>query len=234
MIVKNLVSLFDAVYIVNLDSRPDRLREVSSELGRFGLRIDGTRVSRFPAVRPADKGEFPSIGARGCFMSQLGVFRDAIDRGLDSFLLLEDDVRFDERTDGPRLGPDAGEFDILYGGHERLDMSRLPADAPLLRLPPDMGVMTAHCVGFRGAVIPRMAEFLTALAARRGGDPEGGPMHVDGAYSWFRRLNPDVRTLAVNPPLAFQRASRSDISALKWFDRAPVVRDVVAALRRMR
>jgi hypothetical protein len=225
---------FDRIYVINLDSRPDRLGEISAELGRFGLRIDGVRVARFPAVRPADKGEFPSIGARGCFMSQLGVFRDAIDRGLDSFLLLEDDVRFEDRVDDLGFDLGAGDFDILYGGHEQLDMSRLPTGAPLLRLPPDMGVMTAHCVGFRGVVIPRMAAFLTTLAARRGGDPEGGPMHVDGAYCWFRRLNPDVRTLAVNPPLAFQRASRSDISALKWFDRAPVVRDVVAALRRMR
>jgi hypothetical protein len=231
------LDLFEAIYVVNLDQRPDRLAEVSAELAAFGLAAGDDKVVRFAAVRPSDKGEFPSIGARGCFMSHLGVLEDAAVRGLDSVLILEDDVCFATDADHPALRdheawPPA--FDILYGGHAALDRARLPTGGPLLRLPPDMGVMTTHCIGFRGPAITRAAEFLATLAARRGGDPEGGPMHVDGAYCWLRRLNPDVATFAVDPPIALQRPSRSDVSSLKWFDRAPVVRDVVAALRRMR
>jgi len=232
----SLLGAFERIYVINLDQRPDRLAEVSAELAALGLAVGDGKVVRFAAVRPADKGEFPSIGARGCFMSHLGVLEDAVARGLDSVLILEDDACFARGADHPATAAGAWPpaFDMLYGGHAALDRARLPAGAPLLRLPPDMGVMTTHCVGLRGPAIRRAADFLATLAARRGGDPEGGPMHVDGAYSWFRRLNPDVATLAVDPPLALQRASRSDVSALKWFDRAPVVRDVVAALRRLR
>ncbi len=59
-------------------------------------------------------------------------------------------------------------------------------------------------------------------------------MHVDGAFSRFRADHPDVVTLAALPPLGYQRPSRTDIHALRFYDRWPVLRDIVDAFRRMK
>jgi hypothetical protein len=59
-------------------------------------------------------------------------------------------------------------------------------------------------------------------------------MHVDGAYSWFRANHPHLLTSVANPELGHQRASRTDVHDLRWHDRVPVVRDIVAFLRRFR
>lgn len=58
-------------------------------------------------------------------------------------------------------------------------------------------------------------------------------MQIDGAYRLFRRAHPEFRTLIANPELGFQRASRSD-NTPRWFDRVPIVRNVVGKLRRLR
>ena len=59
-------------------------------------------------------------------------------------------------------------------------------------------------------------------------------MHVDGAYSRFRADNPDVRTFVAMPELGYQRPSRTDIHALRWFDRLPIIKDAVQAARQIR
>ena len=56
-------------------------------------------------------------------------------------------------------------------------------------------------------------------------------MHVDGAYNWFRRANPHFKTVLASPELGFQRASRTDIHDLRWYDSTPVVREAMAGLR---
>ena len=77
-----------------------------------------------------------------------------------------------------------------------------------------------------------VAPFLRAILARPYGHPEGGPMHVDGAYNWFRRAHPGLRHLAAVPPWAVQRPSRTDIHALPWADRQPALRPLLALARR--
>jgi hypothetical protein len=66
---------------------------------------------------------------------------------------------------------------------------------------------------------------------RPGGHPDGGPMHIDGAYSFFRERNPDVMTLIACPNLGWQRSSRSDVFPNKWFDRWPVFRQLTGMAR---
>jgi glycosyl transferase, family 25 len=58
-------------------------------------------------------------------------------------------------------------------------------------------------------------------------------MHVDGAYSWFRRQHPEVITLLAMPELGHQRSSRTDIHDLNWYDRSIVLRPLVSVLRRI-
>lgn len=72
------MSIFDAferIYIINLPSRPDRRRAVLADLAGASLAADDPRLRVFPGIRPADAGNFPSLGARGCYLSHLGIWR---------------------------------------------------------------------------------------------------------------------------------------------------------------
>ena len=57
-------------------------------------------------------------------------------------------------------------------------------------------------------------------------------MHVDGAYSMFRARSPEVLTLAASPSLGWQRSSRSDIAANRWYDRQPGLRTLACLARK--
>lgn len=58
-------------------------------------------------------------------------------------------------------------------------------------------------------------------------------MHVDDAFCRFRASHPQVVTLAANPPLGYQRRSRTDIHALPFYDRLPVLRTLSTLARRL-
>lgn len=228
---------FDSVYIINLASRIDRRREMAAQLARIGLSFESHNVRLFRAVKPRESGQFSTVGARGCFMSHLGVLRHAVEHRFQRILILEDDLNFSDdfsaRIDGVLHALKSGGWGMFYGGYV-LERAVRHAAGEVISLSPDEPVQTAHFVGFHGAAISDAAGYLAAMLERPGGDPAGGPMHVDGAYCWFRRSHPHhVAVLAV-PELGYQRASRTDIHELKWFDTVPVVRGGVALLRRLR
>nr|WP_047169616.1 hypothetical protein [Sphingomonas sp. Y57] len=224
---ERLFRSFDRLYIVNLADRADRRREMAGELARLGTGFDDPRVQLFEAIRPADAGPFRSTGARGAFLSQLGVLREARERGHRRILLLEDDCDF-IRTIGRRLPPlldrlDAEGFELFYGGH-LLPGTRGPigpAAGGLIRADPALTIRLAHCLGFGPTAIDRLPAYLDAMLARPPGSAEGGPMDIDGAYNWFRRARPDLATWLAVPPIAHQRPSRTDISAPGRLDRLP-------------
>ncbi|MBB5519860.1 glycosyltransferase family 25 protein [Amphiplicatus metriothermophilus] len=228
-----LHTLFSRIYVINLESRPDRRREMAGELARIGLSFDHPAASLFSAVRPEDAGPFPSLGARGCFMSHLGVLADAEARGEGAIAILEDDAAFapDFAARAPALLDALARRDwgVFYGGHRGLETGA----AGLVEVPPARGVGATHFICLNGPAIGPARRYLEAMLARPRGSPEGGPMHVDGAYGWFRRDNPAFATFAAAPPLAVQRSSRSDVEGARWFDRAPVLREAAALARRV-
>lgn len=91
----SLADIAERTLVINLESRPDRRAETIAELTRrFGAEAVAERVEFIAAVRPAEVGAFPSLGARGAFESHLKALRHARDLGLSSVLILEDDVEF--------------------------------------------------------------------------------------------------------------------------------------------
>jgi glycosyl transferase, family 25 len=168
--------------------------------------------------------------AAGCFLSHLGVLQTSLAEDTAGIVVCEDDLNFaaDFGTRLPTLLKSlaAIEWDILYCGHLNLPKD-LASDSPggLVRLDPVLPVLGAHFLVFRRPVLVPLVAYLNAILARPPGHPEGGPMHVDGAYNHFRLDNPNLITLAALPPLGFQRASRTDIHALRWFDSLPGIRD---------
>src|SRR3546814_20384903 len=83
-------------------------------------------------------------------------------------------------------------------------------------------------MGFSAVGAHLVSQYLEQLTC------EGVHPPIDAAYVWFRRANPGVRTAFADPPLAGQRPSRSDIAALAWYARVPMVRSSAAFARALR
>ena len=225
-----LADAFTGCLVINLPDRADRRRLVGRELAALGAPAGWAEY--FPAVRPDGPGGFPSVGARGCFLSHLGVLRLAAARGWGSVLIMEDDLEIDPAfaaDPGPVLDGLRGiGWDLAYLGHL---LPRATDPGPPLRRCSGP-LMTTHFLGVNGRCFAGLIRFLEDILARPPGHSDGGPMHVDGAYTTFRARNPDVVTLVTAASVGRQRPSRSDVSP-GWKDQTPVVRSLVAAGRRV-
>ena len=65
------------------------------------------------------------------------------------------------------------------------------------------------------------------MLARPSGHPLGGPMHVDGAYNWFRKDFPAYTTIIATPKLGFKRSSDSSIADISWKNRLPFIKKLI-------
>ncbi|MEF3075156.1 glycosyltransferase family 25 protein [Methylobacter sp. Wu1] len=230
-----LTDYFQRIYIINLPYRTDRKREINAQLKKIGLSLEHPQIDLFPAVRPDDAGYFPSIGARGCFMSHLNILRDAKKRGLENVLIIEDDLDFspdfNSRIDAAIVELTNSNWGVFYGGGRLLSDVELSNNSELSKVNHDISIQTTHFIGFNQSIIAAMMDHLESILTRPAGHPDGGPMHVDGAYSWFRRHHQDVLTLIAVNELGHQRSSRTDIHELRWFDKTPVISVIVDAIR---
>ena len=52
----------------------------------------------FPAVRVTAVDDWPSLRARGCFLSHYAVFKRPLERRLQNILVMEDDYEFASTT----------------------------------------------------------------------------------------------------------------------------------------
>jgi hypothetical protein len=228
--VSPLNQYFDSIEVVNLPQRLDRRREMEDQLSRIRLHADF-----FPAVAPAEQGDWPSLGARGCYLSHYTILKKALESGCERLLILEDDLDFSPHmaTDQQAILEQVRSlpWDFLYLGH----VAELPQDGAQAQsfVPWTAGLQTTHFYAVNRRVMERVVPFLEQVMARPEGDPLGGPQHVDGALSMFRAQNPDLRTWIASPVLGFQRSSRSDITA-RWYDSVPGLGALAGVARRLR
>jgi len=236
----SMLSGFDRVYIINLKTRPDRWSEIQAQLQKAGIDPTSEKIQRFDAVRPADAGAFPSIGARGCFMSHLGVLQDARQQGYQRILVLEDDLDFksDFRQKWPKVCAtlNSANWGMFYGTYELSQPLLNPKQVSqeLIEADASTSVGTTPFLAFQGPVIGQACDYLAKMLTRPAGSPEGGPMHVDGAYNWLRQAHPEVTTLLAREQMGHQRPSKTDIHDLKWFDRLPLISHLAQAARRLK
>ena len=71
---RNVALMMAAIskYVINLEDRTDRRAEMEQQLRRVGW-----QAAFVAAIRPVDAGDFPSVGARGCFLSHLATLKQA-------------------------------------------------------------------------------------------------------------------------------------------------------------
>ncbi|MGC4064146.1 MAG: hypothetical protein QM784_05785 [Polyangiaceae bacterium] len=160
---------------------------------RIGLSFDGEHVVLFPGVVPQAAGEFPCVGARGCFLSHLGVLEAAEADDLDSIVVMEDDSgfvpNFAERSESLGRLLYGRSWDMLYLGHTSDDAHVEPVSVQDTAI----GLACLHFYAVTRHVRRALIPFSHELASRKSGSPLGGPMHVDGAYSLFPRSPPGTR-----------------------------------------
>ena len=228
-----LTDIFDSIFIVNLPERVDRRLEMELELKKVNLSCKHNNITVFPAIKPDNKGKFPSVGTRGCFLSHLEILKKARENQVGSILIMEDDLAISSNLQCfvPSIinALNNNDWSILYLGH----VEKVNSDSEFELLSYSKPVMTTHFYAVNGNILDRLIAFLETVLERPGGHPEGGPMHYDGALSTFRQQNPDVITLLAIPNLGWQRSSRSDVASTKWFDNMPVARLLVAIIRKL-
>lgn len=234
-----LLEAFGRIVVINLPARADRRHLIDAELRRAGLSLDHPAVEVFAAIRPDTAAGFPSIGAHGAYCSHLAVMERMIDQGWERVLVLEDDMAFAPgfaaRLPALARALATRKWGMLYGHPGDLPHRTPAADADgLITLPADLGLIQLHFFGLTRDAVLIAAPMLRAMRARPTGSAQGGPMHVDGALNWVRAAHPGLISLAISPEIAQQRASPSDIAPPRWYHRAPMLRHMIAAIRRLR
>lgn len=236
MSTNKLIDYFDKVYVINLELRADRREEIDVELKKINLSLDDPKVILFKAIKPLDAGEFPSIGAKGCFLSHLGVLKDVKYNKYQRILIFEDDlnlnVDFTHQSSLVLKDLLATQWDIFYGDYRIADKFAHLKNTQKIDF--DLTVGTTNFMGFNGDVVDALIDYFEAMLTRQGGDPLGGPMHVDGAYTWFRKNNPNYSTVLATPPLGYQRSSISDIDDQNWKNKIPFKRLISNFLNKVR
>lgn len=229
----SFIDYFDQTRIINMASRTDRRRETEEEFLRYQLPINTEKVCFFKAITPDTPDGFPNIGARGCFMSHLTILEAAVKAKANTLFLLEDDIQFSNQIS--EYGQQATEalgrtdWDIAYFGHLLASSSNDPHWKPVTE-----PMLLSHCYAVNGATIEKLAKFLRQMLERPAGDPQGGPMHYDGALNTFLSQNKDVKAYYYSKNLGYQRPSKTDIHQSSVIDRNPLIKPLANLYRRLK
>ena len=232
-----LNEFFDCIFVINLAYRSDRRLEMESEINRIGLSLLDGSAEILPASTFTDAGDFDSPGARGCFDSHLRALKTALERNSTGVLIFEDDCDFANDIQEKLLGVlrqlAATEWSMFYGGHLS-EVTTSGSIGGISKIAPEQSLSGSHFIAVSGKTLPMLIQYLEAMLAREPGSPSGGPMHVDGAYSWFRKDHPACDTWIADPQLGFQRPSRTDVHQLKFYDQIIGLRQSAAFARRLK
>jgi glycosyl transferase, family 25 len=230
-----LFDYFDRVAIIHLPERVDRLNMLRAELADVGLNIDDPKVEIPVAPMPSEANGFPSRGVYGNFLSHLSIIEQAHADGLESILILEDDVIFSRAFNGSQAKIarclKENTWDQVFLGHSISD--RLPfAPSGLVRFAGDF--FWAHCYAVHRRIMGPLIDYMRVTIERDPGNPLGGKMYIDGAYTLFRRLNPSAICLLSSPRLSIQRGSPSSLNSPTWYAGRKTVGTFINSARRVR
>lgn len=184
---------FDAIFVVNLKRREDRLCHFIREMGVAGI----AQYERFEAI---DAG--PNDGNTGCCASHKAVLNLIIQRGLRNGFIFEDDatVRDPFRNNFQETFskiikevPDAWEMLYVGGGYAEKPRARISSHVILIG---EMKTTSSY------AVTAQSARELEALI------PPSCPIGIDAVYGEYNRTR---RCYITDPRLFIQYENYSDL-----------------------
>jgi glycosyl transferase family 25 len=230
-----LFDYFGRVAIIHLPERVDRLNALRSELEGVGLSVDHPKVEIPAAPVPPDANGFPSRGVYGNFLSHLAIIEKAYADGLESVLVLEDDAIFSKAFNRSQAKIarclDENTWDQVFLGHSIAD--KLPyAPSGLVKFTGDF--FWAHCYAVHRRIMPILIPYMRATIERDAGDPLGGKMYIDGAYTLFRHMNPGMTCVLASPRLSIQKGSPSSLNEPPWYAGSRIVGALMERARHVR
>lgn len=164
---KPFVDFFQEVYVVNLDRREDRWKEFLDRLPKDWPFKDPVRFSAVDGKAcPAPDWWKQGGGAWGCHRSHLRLIEDALNRGVDSILLLEDDALFPEdfaAKVGEFLSHVPKDWGMVYLGGQHLFVNTHPPKKinPWVYQP--YNVNRTHAFALRGDTMRKVYRHLNKI-----------------------------------------------------------------------
>jgi hypothetical protein len=193
---------FDQIYVINLDSRPDRLKATLAEFNKIGSTfvkvqaVDGYKAGlQVKPYKPMDEN-FWNPGAAGLLLSTARVIEDAKRKGYRRILICEDDVEFSPQFPAylPYLKDVPRGWQMMLFGAQHM---RNP-----ISVTPQIGKVTdafcLHCY----AVNCDIFDYYLSLVKK---------MDKQLDLITIEDLQPIGRTYCFTPNMAFQKKGFSDI-----------------------
>jgi GR25 family glycosyltransferase involved in LPS biosynthesis len=193
----NLNDYFKKLYCINLDSRPDRWERAKELFDQHGLDVE--RVSGINGSQLGlDFGPEIKEGAIGCSLSHLFTIKYAQQNNLDNFLLLEDDVEFDDEINQKFFSyidqvPD--DWEMLYlGGQHFHGMNLKQVNENIFKCE---YTLAAQSVGIRNTLYQRLIDKVMNISK------------INDIH--YAEMHKDINAYVIVPHLTWQRVSYSDI-----------------------
>ncbi len=206
----------DAIFYINLDSRPDRRLQIEEELTKLNLHT----VFRLPAI------EHP-VGGLGCGLSHINVLREAKSRKFKNILIFEDDFTltvspedFWKPIENFFQSPEASNYDILLPSYN-LIRSEPTANPNFLKVI-ESQTTSSYIINERfydkllylwETHLPHITKITPLKINEDGGitikidnDPE---FAIDNLW---KKLQPENNWYAITPRLGKQRSGYSNIT----------------------
>jgi GR25 family glycosyltransferase involved in LPS biosynthesis len=186
---------FDAIFLVNLDRRPERLKSSCDELSKHNI----TDILRYPAI---DGNEIEyhgklNAGQIGCTLSHLGIVKYAKEQNLEKIFIFEDDISLADNFNdvmASALSELPDNWDMFYAGGNHLK-SFNPFSHHLVKL---NGTLTTHAYGIHSRFYDTIINTI-----------EASFNEVIDVYYFI--LHANSSSYCTNPKIAFQTPGYSDL-----------------------
>jgi GR25 family glycosyltransferase involved in LPS biosynthesis len=196
-----LTDYFDKTFCINLNSRTDRWEEVKKKFAKHSFNVE-----RVPAIDGTKMNlDFPpeiKEGAVGCSLSQLFCIKYAKQLKLNNFLLLEDDIEFDDNVNelfNQYIAEVPSDWDMLYlGGQHFHGMNLQQISEHVYKCE---YTLSTHSVALNSTVFDRFTDKLIDITK---------PCDVHYAES-----HSEINAYVIIPHLTWQGNSYSDIEKVK-------------------
>lgn len=214
-------NIFDQIYLINLDRRPDRLERFMNSLDNSDMKdmkvlrmnaVDGSEIdiTRVPLSDTA-KGELKQIettgfrskhyqltrGAIGCYLSHIKVWKDIVEKGHKNGLVFEDDVTLPENMYARMMSSMKGvpdDWDVLLFGFHCKECENMKTYRKVDRFI----LLHTYAISYSGILKMLKTNSLFPITQQ-----------ID---SYMSELSPDILNIyTVKNPIINQNGSRTDI-----------------------